>query len=92
VEPEALPALTTSDIAKAMAGVKSGANACGKRFGQDGVADLRLVVGKDGRVSDVSVRGKLAGSSLAECIAQAARGASFPPNSGLKFNYRIDVQ
>jgi hypothetical protein len=56
------------------------------------VADLRLVVGKDGRVSDVSVRGKLAGSSLAECIAQAARGASFPPNSGLKFNYRIDVQ
>ena len=90
-EPESLPALTPSDIARAMAGVKAGAKGCGMRFGQNGVAELRLAVGKDGKVANVAVRGKLAGLPVAECIAQAARGAAFPPNSGLKFNYRIDV-
>jgi hypothetical protein len=90
-EPESLPSLTASDIANAMAGVKSSARACGKRFAESGVADLRLVVGKNGKVSDVAVRGKLAGSSVSECITQAAQAASFPPNSGLKFNYRIDI-
>lgn len=91
-EPEALPSLTSSDIAKVMAGVKSGAKACGKRFGQSGVADLRLTVGKDGKVTDVAVRGTLAGLPVSDCITQVVQGASFPPNSGLKFNYRIDVQ
>jgi hypothetical protein len=91
-EPAALPPLTASDIAKVMGGVKTGASACGRRFGQNGVADLRLTVGKDGRVSDVALRGKLAGSPIARCISEAVRGATFPRNSGLKFDYRIDVQ
>ncbi len=90
-EPESLPSLTPSDIAKVMGGVKAGAKACGRRFGEKGVADLRLTVGKNGKVADVAVRGKLAGLSVAECISQVAREASFPPNSGLKFNYRLDV-
>jgi len=91
-EPEPLPSLTSSDIARAMAGVKTGANTCGRRFEQRGVADLRITVGKNGKVSDVALRGKLAGSPVSDCITQAVQGASFPPNSGLKFNYRIDVQ
>lgn len=91
-EPEPLPSLTQSEIASAMAGVKNGAKACGQRFGQNGVADLRMVVGKDGKVTDVAVRGMLAGMPISDCIAQAARGASFPPNNGLKFNYRVDVR
>jgi hypothetical protein len=91
-EPEALPSLTSSDIAKVMAGVKTGAKACGRRFGRTGVADLRLTVGKDGKVTDVAERGNLAGLPVSECITQVVRGASFPPNSGLEFNYRIDVQ
>jgi hypothetical protein len=74
-----------------MAGVKTGAKACARRFDQSGVADLKLTVGKNGRVSDVAVRGKLANSPTSDCITQVARGASFPPNSGLKFDYRIDV-
>lgn len=90
-EPETLPSLTASDIARAMAGVKTGAKACGRRFDQSGVADLKLTVGKDGKVSNVVVRGKLANTPVSDCIAQAARDASFPPNSGLKFDYRIDV-
>jgi len=91
-EPAALPSLTAADIATAMSGVKAGANACGKRFGQDGVADLGITVGKDGRVTNVVVRGKLADSPTGQCVAKAVRGASFPHNSGLKFDYRINVQ
>jgi hypothetical protein len=75
-----------------MAGVKTGAKACGRRFGQTGVVDLRLAVAKSGKVTDVALRGKLADLPISECIVRAARGAAFPPNSGLKFDYRIDVQ
>jgi hypothetical protein len=92
IEPASLPSLTASDIATAMASVKTGANACGKRFGQDGAVDLGLTVGKDGKVTNVAVRGKLADSSVAQCVAKAARGASFPRNSGLKFDYRLNLQ
>jgi hypothetical protein len=91
-EPASLPSLTASDIAKAMAGVKTDANACGQRFGQSGRADLKLTVGKDGTVSNVDLRGKLADTTVGRCIAQAARRAEFPHNSGLKFDYRIDVR
>ena len=91
-EPGPLPPLTAAEIAKVMADVKTHANACSKRFGQNGVADLKLTVGKDGKVTDVALRGKLADSPIAQCIAKAARGATFPPNAGLKFDYRIDVQ
>jgi hypothetical protein len=91
-EPAPLPPLTAADIATAMAGVKTSANGCGRRFGQSGVADLKLAVGRDGRVTDVAVRGKLAESPIAQCIAKAARGATFPRNAGLKFDYRIAVQ
>jgi hypothetical protein len=87
-----LPPLTASDIAKAMAGVKSDANACGKRFKEAGRADLNLTVGKDGRIANVALRGELADSAIAPCVIKAARGASFPPNAGLKFDYRIDIQ
>ena len=91
-EPAPLPPLTASDIATAMAGVKTSANGCGRRFGQSGVADLKLTVGRDGRVTDVAVHGKLADSPIAQCIAKAARGTTFPRNAGLKFDYRIAVQ
>ena len=91
-EPAPLPPLTASDIATAMAGVKTSANGCGRRFGQSGVADLKLTVGRDGKVTDVAVHGKLADSPIAQCIAKAARGTTFPRNAGLKFDYRIAVQ
>lgn len=91
-EPAALPPLTASDISKAMAAVKTRANECGKSLGQKGMAELKLTVGKDGKVSNVAVAGKSAGSPLGECVARAARAASFPPNAGLKFDYRIDVR
>jgi TonB family protein len=91
-EPAALPPLTASDISKAMAAVKTRANECGRSVGQKGMAELKLTVGKDGRVSNVTIAGRSAGSPLGDCVAKAARAASFPPNAGLKFDYRIDVR
>ena len=91
-EPVPLPSLTAADITTAMAGVKVDANACSKRFGQSGVADLGITVGKDGRVTDVDLRGSLADLPIAQCIAKAVRRATFPRNSGLRFDYRINVQ
>jgi hypothetical protein len=88
----ASPSLTAADIARVMSGVKSSAAECGKRFGQSGVADLKLTVAKDGTMASVAVRGKLADSPAGRCVAQAARDAVFPPNSGLTFDYRIDVR
>jgi hypothetical protein len=91
-EPAALPPLIASDISKAMATVKTRANECGRSLGQKGMTELKLTVGKDGKVSNVTVAGKSAGSPLGDCVAKAARAASFPPNAGLKFDYRIDVR
>jgi hypothetical protein len=90
--PAALPPLSPSDISKAMASVKTRGNECAQRFGQKGVAELKLVVGKDGKVSNASVGGKLANTPAAACIEKAARAATFPPSSGLRFDYRIDVR
>lgn len=86
------PPLTSADIARAMSGVKSSAAECGKRFGDSGVADLKLTVSRDGTVSNVAVRGKLADTPAGQCVVQAARNAVFPRNSGLTFDYRIDVR
>jgi hypothetical protein len=91
-EPAALPPLSPAEIAKAMAGVKTRGNACAQRFGQQGVAELKLTVGKNGKVTDVRVGGKLGNTPIAECISKAARAASFRPNAGLSFDYRIDVR
>ena len=87
-----LPPLSSSDIAKAMAGVKARSNECARRLKQTGIAQLNLNVGKNGKVTDVSVGGKVAGTPLADCIAKAARGATFPPNAGLRFDYKIDAR
>lgn len=91
-EQTALPPLSSSDISKAMAGVKVRSNECARRLNQKGIAELNLNVAKSGRVTDVTVGGKVAGTPLADCIAKAARGATFPPNAGLRFDYKIDAR
>jgi hypothetical protein len=87
-----LPTLSAADISKAMAPVKTRGKECAQNLGQAGVAELKLSVGKDGRVSDVRLGGKLAGTPVGLCIEKAARAASFPPSAGLRFDYRIDAR
>jgi hypothetical protein len=87
-----LPPLSPADIAKVMASVKTRGNDCAQRLGAKGVAELKLAVGKDGKVTEARVGGKLANTPLGACIEKAARASSFPPSSGLRFDYRIDVR
>ena len=88
----ALEPLTPAEIAKAMAGVKTRASACARRLKQSGIAALKITVGKDGRVTKASVSGKLANSPLGACVEKAARATTFRPNSGLRFDYRIEAR
>ena len=89
--PAELPPLSPADIARVMGKVKTRANGCGQQFGDHGMAELKVTVGKDGKVSDVDVGGKIGETKTAACVAKAVRAAVFPPNSGLRFDYRIDV-
>ena len=86
------PPLSQADISRVMAGVKTRSKDCARQFGQKGIAELKLVVNKDGRVTDVTVGGKLASMPVAACIEKVVRAASFPRSAGLRFNYGIDVR
>jgi outer membrane biosynthesis protein TonB len=90
--PASAPPLSPSDISTAMAQVKVKGNACAQKFGRGGTAELKITVGMDGKVTDVQLGGKLVGTPVAGCIEQAARSASFRPNAGLRFDYRMDVR
>ncbi len=91
-QPVAAPPLSPADISAAMAQVKVKGNACAQRFGRSGTAELKITVSREGKVTDVAVAGKLAGTPVAGCIEQAVKTASFRPNAGLKFDYRMDVR
>jgi hypothetical protein len=90
--PASLPPLSQSDISRVMAGVKTRAKDCARQHGQTGVAELKLAVGKEGNVTDVRLGGKLTNTSVGTCIERAARAATFPRSSGLRFDFRIDVR
>ena len=90
--PAPLPQLSQADISRVMAGVKTRGKDCARQLEQKGVAELNLVVGKDGRVTQVSVGGSVANTPLAACIEKAVRAASFPRSAGLRFDYRLDVR
>jgi len=98
-EPKAKPeppppasALSPADISRVMAGVKTRSNDCARRLNQKGNAELKITVGKDGRVTAANVGGNVAGTPLGACIEKATRAATFPASSGLKFDYRIDAR
>jgi hypothetical protein len=87
-----LPPLSQTDISRVMAGVRMRGKDCARKFDQDGIAELTLVVGKDGAVTDVSLGGKLTNTLVGACIERAARAAAFPRSAGLRFEYRVDVR
>ena len=84
--------LSPADIAKGMAQVKTKAKSCAQSTGKSGIAQIKISVGKSGKVTAATVSGKIAGSSLAACIERAARSAVFRPNTGLTFDYRVDAR
>jgi hypothetical protein len=90
--PASLPSLSQADISRVMAEVKIRGKECARQLGQKGVAELSLVVAKEGRVTQMSVGGSVANTPLAACIEKAVRAASFPRSAGLRFDYRLDVR
>jgi hypothetical protein len=90
-QPPSAPPLSPADISAAMAQVKVKGNSCAQRFGRSGTAELKITVSREGKVTDVALAGKLAGTPVAGCIEQAVKTAAFRPNAGLKFDYRMDV-
>jgi hypothetical protein len=90
--PPPAASLSPADISRVMAGVKIRGNQCAQRLGQQGIAELKITVGRDGQVTDVHVGGKVADTPLAACVEKATRAATFPPSSGLRFDYRIDCR
>ena len=86
------PPLSQADITRVMAGVKARGKDCAQRLGQAGVADLKIVVGKEGNVTDATVSGKLANTPVGACIEKVMRASSFPRSTGLRFDYRLDVR
>jgi hypothetical protein len=90
--PASLPPLSQADISRVMAGVKTRGKECARQLGQKGVAELSLVVGKQGSVTELSVGGSVANTPLGACIEKAVRAASFPRSAGLRFDYRLDVR
>jgi hypothetical protein len=92
-EPEKeLPSLSQSDIRNTMAIVKQKAHDCATSFKDKGFAALKLTVGKDGKVSKVTIGGKLAGKPIAACVEKVTRSTKFPESKGLTFDYRLDVR
>jgi outer membrane biosynthesis protein TonB len=90
--PPPAAALSPSDISRVMAGVKTRSNDCAHRLGQKGNAELKITVGKDGHVSDVSLGGNVANTPLGACIEKVTRAAVFPASSGLRFDYRMEAR
>jgi hypothetical protein len=91
-EPATAPPLSPAEIGAAMSQLKARGNACAQRLGRGGTAELKITVSKDGKVTDVKVGGKVAGTPVGSCVEQAARAITFRRNAGLRFDYRIDVR
>jgi predicted Zn finger-like uncharacterized protein len=86
---KALGNLTREDIVKGMTPVIPKAKDCYKQFKVPGNADAYITVGKTGKVTDVKVRGKFAGTPTGSCVEDAVKGAKFRENDGMNFPYPI---
>jgi hypothetical protein len=91
-EPTTAPPLSPAEIGAAMSQLRARGNSCAQRLGRGGTAELKITVSKDGKVTDVRMGGKLAGTPVGSCVEQAARAITFRRNAGLRFDYRIEVR
>jgi hypothetical protein len=92
-EPEKeLPSLSQSDIRSTMTLVKQKAHDCATSLKAKGFAEMKITVGKDGKVAKAIIGGKLAGTPLAACVEKVTRATKFPESKGLTFDYRLDVR
>ncbi len=71
--------LQRADILAAIERVKPRAAKCFDEFKQPGVATVKLTVASSGRVTSSKIIGALADTEEGDCVAAAAKAASFRP-------------
>ncbi len=86
------PPLGIQDINRGMMGVLPKARECYSQFKVPGVANAKITVDPRGRVTEVSVTGKFAGTPSGGCVESAIKGAKFSPSAGLTFNYPVPLR
>jgi hypothetical protein len=90
--PAPAPQLSQADISSVMGNVQKKAGDCARRYNDRGIAELKLTVSKEGKISAVSLGGKMAGTQIGSCVEEVVRAAEFPKSAGLKFDYRLNVR
>ncbi len=81
-----------SQVRSALSSVRGAVKQCGG--GESGVVNTSITVaGSTGRVSNVSVSGKYAGTSVGSCVARAVKRAKFPKfkQSSLKIGFPFSL-
>jgi len=78
--------LSSFDVKKAMTGTQTQVNSCFAQFGVPGKAELTIVVGGDGKVKKVELRGPFKDTPTGECIVTAVRDTEFPPFKAASMN------
>ena len=75
-----------------MKAIQPKVNDCARQFQASGAAELKVTVAEDGSVKTVNVTGIFAGSATAACLERAVKTASFPPSTGLRFDYPLALR
>ncbi|MDB4964841.1 MAG: glycine-rich protein [Myxococcales bacterium] len=76
---ESLPdSLDKGAIVGGMSKIKPRVGACFDQYKVPGMANVAVTIGSNGRVSSASVTGQFAGTPTGDCVAKAAKSASFP--------------
>jgi hypothetical protein len=84
---DALEFLPKRVLVCAMTSIKDKVAACFARFQVPGVVIVNVVVSRQGSVTAATVSGQFAGTPTGDCVAGAAKTATFPPSNGMIFPY-----
>ena len=89
VEVESKKQLGSEEIKAGMRAIRGAVQACYDKYQVEGMVNVRLTIGKDGRPVLVKIRGKFFGTDTGSCVASAVQNARFPSHSGdpLTINY-----
>jgi hypothetical protein len=77
-----LKTLSRRVIQKGMLGIKSKVQDCYDRYKVPGKARIKVVIGRNGKVSRTTVKGVFAASPTGKCVKRAASSARFPRFKG----------
>jgi predicted Zn finger-like uncharacterized protein len=84
--------LSMQDVVRGMNGVMPKARDCYNQYKVPGVANVKVTVAPSGRVSNVVVTGKFAGTPSGACVESALKTAKFNASNGLTFDYVVPLR